>query len=93
MGLEYYLSFIIIIYIYIIVNILEIKFNKNFGFYQSIKSLINKGKRILILYYNFIKSIIIDIKSEASILLRNKENRDYNGAYIRPDPIFIDCIL
>ena len=93
MGLEYYLLLIIIIYIYIIINILKIKFSENFGSHQSVKSLINKGKRISILYYDFIKSTIINIKSKASILLRNEENRDCNKTYTGSNLILIDYIL
>ena len=92
-GPEYYLPLIVIAYIYIIISILEIKLSENFSSHQPVKGLINKGKRILILYCDFIKSIIINIKSKASILLRNKENRGPNGAYTRPDLILIDYIL
>ena len=92
-GPEYYLPLIAIIYIYIIVNILEIKFSENFGFYQSVKGLINKRKRVSILYRDFIKFTIINTKSEVSILFRNKENRGSSRAYIRPDLILIDYIL
>ena len=90
---EYCLPLIAIVYIYIIVNILEIKLSENFGSYQPVKGLINKGKRVSILYRDFIKSTIIDIKSKASILLRNEENRGSNGAYTGPDPMLADYIL
>ena len=92
-GPEYYLPLIAIIYIYIIVSILEIKFSENFDSHQPVKSLINEGKRVSILYRDFVKSTIIDTKSEASILLRNKENRGPNGACTGPDPILVNCIL
>jgi len=92
-GPEYYLPLIVIAYIYIIISILEIKLSENFSSHQPVKGLINKGKRISILYCDFVKSTIINTKSEASILLRNKENRGHSGAYTRPNPILVDCIL
>ena len=76
-----------------IVSILEIKFNENFDFYQPVKGLINKRKRISILYRDFIKSTIIDTKLEASILFQNEENRGYSGTYTGPDLILTDYIL
>ena len=92
-GPEYYLPLMAIVYIYTIISIFEIKLSENFGSHQPVKGLINKGKRVSILYRDFIKSTIINTKSEASILLRNKENRDYNRVYTRPDLILIDYIL
>jgi hypothetical protein len=78
---------------YTIVSILEIKLGENFGSHQPVKGLINEGKRVSILYRDFVKSTIIDTKSEASILLRNEENRGHNGAYTGPDPMLADYIL
>ena len=46
-----------------------------------------------ILYRDFVKSTIIDAKSEAFILLRNEENKGFSGACIRPNLTLADCIL
>ena len=45
------------------VRILQIKLSKNFGSYQPVKGLINKGKRVSIFNRNFIQATIIDAKS------------------------------
>jgi hypothetical protein len=82
-----------IAYTYAMVSILEIKLGENFGSHQPVKGLINEGKRVSILYRDFVKSTIIDAKSEASILLRNEENRGPSGACTGPDPTLADCIL
>jgi hypothetical protein len=47
---------------YLIIYILKIQFYKNLGSLEPVKGFINKRKRILILNYNLIKFIIINIK-------------------------------
>jgi len=47
---------------YIIIYILKIQLYKYLSSLEPIKGLINKRKRILILNYNFIKAMIINIK-------------------------------
>jgi hypothetical protein len=87
------LLFMPFIYMYTIISILKIKLNENFRSHQLIKGLINKGKRVSIFYRDFVKSMIIDTKSEATILLWNEEDRGPSRAYIRPDLTLVDRIL
>jgi hypothetical protein len=68
-SLESYLPFIFFIYMYMIISIFKIKLNENFHSYQLVKGLINKGKRVSIFYHDFVKSMIINIKLKAIILL------------------------
>ena len=69
---------------YIIIYILKIQLYKYLSSLEPIKGLINKRKQILILNRDFIKAIIINIKLQPTILLRNKEDRRSYRAYTRP---------
>ena len=68
-----HLSFIIISDMQLIICILQIKFDEPSGFYQLIQSLTNKGQYIMILYYNFIQHLIIDIKMKTTVSLKYKK--------------------
>jgi hypothetical protein len=58
----------------LVISVKEVKFTKNLSIIKLVKKLTNQRNRIVILYYDGIKTLVINTKSQGTILFGYKDH-------------------
>jgi hypothetical protein len=69
----------------LVISIKEIKFAENLGIIKPVKKLTNQRNRIVILHYNGIETLVINIKLQGTILFGRKDHWRTCRAHGFPD--------
>jgi hypothetical protein len=85
--------FISFLYLNSVVGIKEVNLAEDLGTIESIKEFTNKQNRVVILNSKGIKTLIIYIKSQGTILLGRKNDCGTCRAHRFPDVTFLQSIV
>jgi hypothetical protein len=72
-----------------VISIKEIKFTENLGIIKLVKKLTNQRNKIAILHYDGIKTLVINTKSQGTILFGRKDHWHTCRAHGFPDITFL----